>query len=235
MPQRRTRCRCRARSRGRRSPGRPRSARRRIRNARRARRSAPAAAALGRRTRRTFSKVMPVSLPLSCSKALGTRKLRIGMPSCIASSFSQGEAFISSKPERTMTLTSSPPRRRAERQQSIAVLPPPSTITRLPILSMWPNETGQPVDADVDVRAASCGRACRGRAARRAGADEDRVVALGQQRLHRCRCAGRAKLDAEVEDVADLLVDHLLGQAEARDLRAHHAAGLGLAVEHGDS
>ena len=51
-----------------------------------------------------------------------------------ASSFSQGDAFISSKPERTTTLTSSPPRRREERQQSIAVLPPPSTITRLPIL-----------------------------------------------------------------------------------------------------
>ena len=39
------------------------------------------------------------------------------------------------------TLTSSPPSRREERQQSIAVLPPPSTMTRLPILSMWPNET----------------------------------------------------------------------------------------------
>ena len=63
------------------------------------------------------------------------------MSSCIASSFSQGDAFISSKPERTITFTSSPPSRREERQQSIAVLPPPSTITRLPILSMWPNET----------------------------------------------------------------------------------------------
>ena len=89
----------------------------------------------------TFSKVMPVSLPPLCSKVLGTMKLRIGMPSCIASSFSHGEAFISSKPERTMTLTSSPPRRREERQQSIAVLPPPSTITRRPIFSIWPNET----------------------------------------------------------------------------------------------
>src|SRR5205807_1352675 len=63
------------------------------------------------------------------------------MPSCCASSFSHGEAFISSKPERTMTFTSSPPRRRELRQQSIAVLPPPSTITRLPMRSMWPNET----------------------------------------------------------------------------------------------
>ena len=63
------------------------------------------------------------------------------MSSPIASSFSQGDAFISSKPERTITFTSSPPRRRAVRQQSIAVLPPPITITRLPTLVMWPNET----------------------------------------------------------------------------------------------
>ncbi len=65
------------------------------------------------------------------------------MPSCIASSFSQGLAFISSKPERTMTFTSSPPRRREERQQSIAVLPPPSTITRLPMRVTWPNATDE--------------------------------------------------------------------------------------------
>ena len=43
-----------------------------------------------------------------------------------------------------------------------------------------------------------------------------------------------AKLHAQVEDVAGLLVDHRLGQAEARDLRADEAAGLGLAVEHRD-
>jgi hypothetical protein len=65
----------------------------------------------------------------------------MGMPSCIASSFSHGEAFISAKPLRTITVTSRPPRRRAERQQSIAVLPPPSTITRSPTLVTWPNET----------------------------------------------------------------------------------------------
>ena len=48
------------------------------------------------------------------------------------------------------------PRRRAGatlRQQSIAVLPPPSTTTRLPIFVVWPNDTlDEPVDADVDVR-----------------------------------------------------------------------------------
>ena len=102
------------------------------------------------------------------------------MSSPIASSFSQGDAFISSKPERTITFTSSPPRRRAVRQQSIAVLPPPSTITRLPILVMWPNETErQPVEADMDVggRFLAAGHV-EVAATRRAGADEDRVVSL---------------------------------------------------------
>jgi hypothetical protein len=104
------------------------------------------------------------------------------MPSWIASSFSQGEAFISSKPERTITLTSSPPSRRDVRQQSIAVLPPPSTITRLPTDVIWPNETGQPVDADVDLGGGLlASRHVEITAARRAGADEDRVVALRHQ------------------------------------------------------
>ena len=123
------------------------------------------------------------------------------MPSCIASSFSHGDAFISSKPERTMTLTSAPPRRRAVRQQSIAVLPPPSTITRLPIR------------VDVAERNRSTASRCRcgcWRAAslrpgiveiapaRRAAADEDRVVAFGRAApcIDSMRCAG-AEFDAE--------------------------------------
>src|SRR3546814_18707793 len=57
------------------------------------------------------------------------------------SSFSHGLAVIWSSPERTSTLTSLPPSRRAERQQSIAVLPPPSTSTRLPTFVTWPKET----------------------------------------------------------------------------------------------
>ena len=92
-------------------------------------------------TASTISKRMPFNTPASCTKALGTWKLMIGMPSCIASSFSHGEAFISSNPERTMTLTSCAPSRRAERQQSIAVLPPPSTITRGLTALTWPNDT----------------------------------------------------------------------------------------------
>jgi len=80
-----------------------------------------------------FSKTTPVRRPASCVNALGAWKFRIATPSRIASSFSQGEAFISANPERTTTFTSAPPRRRAVRQQSIAVFPPPSTATRRPI------------------------------------------------------------------------------------------------------
>ena len=45
------------------------------------------------------------------------------------------------------------------------------------------------------------------------------------------RCAA-AEFDAEIEDVAAFLVDDAVGQAEFRDLRADHAAGLRVAVEH---
>ena len=120
----------------------------------------------------------------------------IGMPSCCASSFSQGEAFISSKPLRTMTLTSLPPRRRAERQQSIAVLPPPSTITRWPMLVTWPNDTeaSQSMPMWMLAAASLAARDVQVAPARRAAADEDRVVALGQQRLHRVDALAAAEL-----------------------------------------
>ena len=141
------------------------------------------AAALGVVLRPSPSRTArPVIWPSSCFTSFGTSMLRMGMSSPIASSFSQGDAFISSKPERTITLTSSPPRRRAVRQQSIAVLPPPSTITRLPTLVMWPNETeDEPVEADMDVGGGFlAARHVEIAAARRAGADEHRVVAFGQ-------------------------------------------------------
>ena len=156
------------------------------------------------------------------------------MSSCMASSFSHGDAFISSKPERTMTFTSSPPRRRDDRQQSIAVLPPPSTITRLPILlDVAERDGGQPVDADMDVGRGLVAAGDRQVApARRAAADEDCVVVVGQQRLQAVDALAEPHLHAEAGDVADLLVDDLLGQAEFRDLAADHAAGARVRVEH---
>jgi len=91
-----------------RSPGRPRRARRRIR------RSGPPlpvgherAPALVVAHRLHLLEHHAGELAVEVHEALGTRKLRIGMPSCIASSFSHGLAFISSKPERTITFTSS--------------------------------------------------------------------------------------------------------------------------------
>ena len=157
------------------------------------------------------------------------------MSSWMASSFSQGEAFISSKPERTITLTSSPPSRRAVRQQSIAVLPPPSTITRLPILSTWPNDTLE--SQSMPMWMLLGGFLAAGNfelaAARRAGADEDRVVVLAEQLLQAVDAMAALELDAEIEDVIGFLVDHRIRQPEFRNLRPHHAARLGVGIEHG--
>src|SRR5262249_863699 len=92
----------------------------------------------------------------------------------------------------------------------------------------------EPVDADVDVlRGLLAAGDVEVAAARRAAADEDGVVALRQQRLHAVDLA-LLEVHAEVEDVADLLVDHLERQAEARDLRPDHAARARVLVEHGD-
>ena len=68
--------------------------------------------------------------------------------------------------------------------------------------------------------------------ARRAGTDEDRVVIFGQQRLHAVDPLAQPHLETEVGDVADLLVDHLLRQAEVGDLAADHAAGARVAIIH---
>ena len=100
---------------------------------------------------------------------------------------------------------------------------------------MAEGDAGEPVNADVyvlgrflapgDVDVAP---------ARRARTNEYRIVALRQQGFHAVHALAGAKLDAEAEDVADFLVDHLLGQAEPRNLAAYHAARLGLAVVHHD-
>jgi hypothetical protein len=93
------------------------------------------------------------------------------------------------------------------------------------------SDAGQPVDAQVnrlcclfpsgDVEVVP---------ARRAGTNENRVVAFAEQILQRTDVLAAAQLDAEVEDVTGLLVDDFLGQPKLRDLGAHHAAGEGVAV-----
>ena len=70
--------------------------------------------------------------------------------------------------------------------------------------------------------------------ARRAAADEDRVVAFAHQRLQAVDAPLGDELTASRQSVADLLVDHFVGQAELRNLAAHHAAGARVGIEHDD-
>ena len=74
---------------------------------------------------------------------------------------------------------------------------------------------------DVEVATARC-----------AAADEHRIVAFAEQAAQRIDAPPAAKFHAHVEDVAALLVDHRIGQAELGNLRAHHAAGTWILVEH---
>ncbi len=69
--------------------------------------------------------------------------------------------------------------------------------------------------------------------ARRAGADEHRVVIFREQRLQAVDALAADEIDSEIEDVVAFLVDDRIRKAEFRDLRAHHAAGFRIAVEHG--
>jgi hypothetical protein len=145
---------------------------------------------------RTISNSTPVSLPFSWRNSLGTRMLRMGMPSWMASSFSQGEAFISSKPLRTMTLTSlaaQAPRRAAAVHRGVAAAEHDDALRDL--RRMAESDVGQPVDADVDVRRGflAARESRRIAPARRAGADEDRVPALASSpsgcATHWLKCA----------------------------------------------
>ncbi len=85
-----------------------------------------------------LSNSMPVSTPFSMMNRTGWRFSRMWMPSSSASSSSQGDALKYLRVLRAMTFTSVAPRRLAERQQSIAVLPTPMMTTRLPTEFTWP-------------------------------------------------------------------------------------------------
>ena len=147
--------------------------------------SSPVGSSLGRPlvsmpTSVIFWKRTPARRPFSSTNSLGAWLSKIGMPSCSASSISHGEAFITRLGERTVTFTSMPPSRRLVRQQSMAVLPPPITTTRLPIRCTCSKATDvEPVDADMDV---GCGllaaRDVEVFALGGAGADEDGVEPL---------------------------------------------------------
>ena len=76
----------------------------------------------------------------------------------------------------------------------------------------------KPLDADADVaRRLGAAGDHEVPTVRRAAADEDRVVALLEERLHAGDAAGGDKGPAGRKRIADLLVDHLVGQAEFRE------------------
>ena len=82
------------------------------------------------------------------------------------------------------------------------------------------------------MRAAASSRPGDGEVASARGArtDEDRVPRFGEEGAHRLDALAALELDAEAEHIARFLVDHFLGQPEARDLRADHAASLFVTV-----
>src|SRR6266550_5373923 len=67
--------------------------------------------------------------------------------------------------------------------------------------------------------------------ARRAAADKHCIELLLEQRTHRVDACAAAKVYPLIQNVADFLIDHAVGQAELRNLRAHHAAALKVSVE----
>jgi hypothetical protein len=77
-------------------------------------------------------------LPFSTTKRTGEWFSRMSTCSSSASSSSQGDALKYLRVLRAMTFTSVAPRRLADRQQSMAVLPTPMMRTRFPTVSMWP-------------------------------------------------------------------------------------------------
>ena len=93
----------------------------------------------------------------------------------------------------------------------------------------------QPIDADGYV---GVGLEAPGQveiaAARRAGAYEIGVVSHVEHFLHARDLVVEMGVDAHVQDQVDLFLQHLCGQAECRNLAAHHAAPGGVAVEHVD-
>jgi hypothetical protein len=142
-----------------------------------------------------------------------------------------------SKPERAITLTSVPPRRfaraaavhrgvaDADDQHALADRLDVAEVNRL-----------EPLDADVDVDRASCGPGSRApcRAARRCRRTPRRTPSPSSA-FRLSTGVSVADIDAHVEDVADLLVEHLLGQAEGGDVDAHQPAGRGGFSKIGDT
>ena len=87
------------------------------------------------------SNSMPVSTPFSTISRFGAWFSTMWTSSSSASSSSHGDALKCLRPRRATTVTSVAPTRLAVRQQSMAVLPTPMMMTRLPISVRWPKCT----------------------------------------------------------------------------------------------
>ena len=84
----------------------------------------------------------------------------------------------------------------------------------------------EPGDADVDPVGVRAAGKAQFLSLGRAGPDEDRVeAAAGEQLAHAGDRRAEPEVRAHVDDVADLLVEHLRRQPERRNVRAHQAAG----------
>ena len=191
----RTRCRRRARSRERRSPARPRPARRRTRSAGRARRSGRGCAGPCRRTTAlTFSKVMPVSLPFCVHESLrhevvedrNALVLRVFLLPGARLHLLEARAH-----DHLHVLAAEALRGAAAVHGGVAAAQHDHALADL-------RRCGR----RTPTRASRCRCGCSSRAslrpgnvevaaARRARADEDRVVALAQQLLHASRSSRR--------------------------------------------
>src|SRR5690606_9080286 len=96
---------------------------------------------------------------------------------------------------------------------------------------MAESDAAEPVDTDMDIGLAFfAARNFQIAAARRAGADEDGVVTLGENALEAIDVGVEMRDDTHVEDVADFFVEHGFGQTERRNLAAHETAARFLLV-----
>jgi hypothetical protein len=101
------------------------------------------------------------------------------------------------------------------------------------LAGMLERNRSEPVDADVNILGGFlAARNFKFAAARRAGADEHRIVIFGKKTLQAVDALAALELDAEIEDVVGFLIDHRIRQPEFRNLGSHHAAGFAVGIEH---
>src|SRR5438034_10767911 len=93
---------------------------------------------------------------------------------------------------------------------------------------------GQPVDADVDVlRALLAPGEVEVAAARRARADEQGIVTLGHQLLHRIDLYPAFEFDSDIEDITHLLVNRFRLPLEVIDEEVGYILDIGIEVNDG--